>query len=883
MEHVTAKVKYRGRNGKTINTKATQMRFSVNCCFAYDNGPEDKKCLEILGNYLSSKGDHMVFYRGGKFFNYLLNHAPHLKSLVRFVIEDDPSLFGSKSCGIPIISPDELPKQIKTVFLCETLTYPRVQMQKKLRPDVEVVTPEILKDLNWHAIPERAWIPADETIYPMDVPEIKFLPNQDLILIDCPSRNLSLMPNGLGYVHNALKKEGIKFQTLDLDIIMYHRFHIHRLFDTHGKVLTPGGKELPDDPWMAESMDVWDDPDALKYFQSEIDETVRALVKAQPKILALSIQQCNINFCRGVVNGVKSCLPDTIILVGGYSCYQPSLGLRVFPECDYMVIGEGDLTIGPLVKRLISGERPHDLPGVLSRYDSSKRTFSPGPMLHDLDAPDMPKYEWFSLDVYRNYNHYRLTPIIASRGCRWSRCKFCGERLFWRIRNPKKFVDELEWLCDHGCDLFVFNESDLNGMPDVLLEICDEIIRRGLIVRLSGQLLINRKNTRAFFDRLRAAGFISLRFGVDGWSKNTLKMQCKGYSPPIISQNLKDCHEAGIYIEVNAVIGAPGETDEDIKESIELMLANKPYIGRLANINPLQLVPGSEYLLMPSKYNIHFREDKQKICEKYFSGIPSNLWYSTNPYIDEKIRQERCERILSTLRQNGFDFGAGAEPKVEAMERKNEVRVESDSPVEKAPSPQKAYTMFRYDNEFYRFNSDDRIDFIHLITKGSFWTEVRSFAKKCHILLQNLRRWKTYVGQSGWRTYTNRFKRFLQTDEMGSSANLPPKQAASPHIDCPEAISIVKLTKEMPPSGMSLVKENFCGYNILKVLSDFYAIKHGFLFDRGMAESGGYEPGACFKGKRVSDVQNLLTNYVSANNPPVTTSEETKSVTTKIV
>src|SRR5574337_131077 len=88
-------------------------------------------------------------------------------------------------------------------------------------------------------------------------------------------------------------------------------------------------------------------------------------------------------------------------------------------------------------------------------------------------------------------------------------------------------------------------ESDLNGMPEALLEICGEIIRRGLTIKLTGQLRVHKGSGREFFDRLKKAGFVSLRFGVDAWSENTLRLQQKGYTPEMISQNLKDCSEAG--------------------------------------------------------------------------------------------------------------------------------------------------------------------------------------------------------------------------------------------------------------------------------------------------------------------------------------------------
>ena len=153
-----------------------------------------------------------------------------------------------------------------------------------------------------------------------------------MLLVDCPARNLALMPNGLGYVHNALKKAGINFETFDLDIVTYHRYHIRRLFDEGGKIVMPSGREMPTDPWQAENYDLWENPEVLAYLTPIVEEAAVAIVKAKPKILGLSIQQCNTAFSRILVDRVKAALPDVVILVGGFSCYNPDIGLRAFPR-----------------------------------------------------------------------------------------------------------------------------------------------------------------------------------------------------------------------------------------------------------------------------------------------------------------------------------------------------------------------------------------------------------------------------------------------------------------------------------------------------------------------------------------------------------------------
>lgn len=626
---------------KTLRAEAKQMRFSSYRCFKNLNDSETIKCLKKIGDHLL-KLQNISLFPKNDFHKKLLELVPSLENHVL-------GTFNNIS---------ELPTVTKYLFLCETEAAKILSIKKKIPTDISVLTPDILKDIAWSEISENSWVPDVNSIYPIELPDIEFKTNLDLLVIDSPARNLAFLPNGLAYLHNALKKTSINFQTFDLDIITYHRYHMHRLLDRPEKILTPSGEEMHHDPWLAEAYDQWQKPEVIEYFRPIIDETVKKIIEADPKILGLSLQECNIRFAREIVRCVRTKIPDTVILVGGFSCYQPTIGRRAFPESDYMCIGEADLTIGPLVEALAKGEKPKDLPGVLSRFDSPDYSFTNYPMPMDLDTIEMAKYEWTDIKLYRNYNDYQLTPIIASRGCRWSRCTFCAERFYWRVRDPKLVVDEFEYLYDNGCDLFMFNESDLNGLPEKVLAICDEIIKRKLKIRLTGQLRIHKKSNRAYFDKLAEAGFVALRFGVDAWSKNTLKLQMKGYTVDMIKQNLEDCYNTGINTEVNTVIGIPGETEKDIDETIDLMLECKSFIGRHANMNTLILAIGSVYWEDPNRFSIIFHKySKEEIFEKFPSFIPSDLWHSEEPYIDQNVRINRYKRVIETLHKNSVDMG----------------------------------------------------------------------------------------------------------------------------------------------------------------------------------------------------------------------------------
>ncbi|MEW5766364.1 MAG: radical SAM protein [bacterium] len=522
------------------------------------------------------------------------------------------------------------------------------------------------------------------TIYPIEIPEIKFLPDQDFILLQLPMRYMPMMPNGLGYVHNILKRTRIRFQTVDLNIIFYHLYHSKRILNRLEKIVTPSGYVMKDDPWDNTNCDEWNKLEVIEHFRPEIKKIVNSLIKAHPKIIGLSLNGTNLSISREVVNEIRKTMPEVIVIVGGYDCVYPKVGPKKFSEFDYMIINEAEMTLSPLVKALLVGEKPKNLPGIISRYDSPDRVWESAPLFQDLDSIDFPRYEWTEINLYHTYDSKYLVPIVANRGCRWSKCRFCCECFHWRKRDPKKVVDEIEWFAEQRFTSFHFNESDFNCDQDTTFELCNEIIRRKLKISFAAAgFRIDRRNTREFFDHLHAAGFTSLQLGVDGWTNHTLRLQRKGYTMEIVEQNLRDCYEAGIFVSVNIVIGVPGETEEDVEESIDNMLKNKEYIDVVGTIEPLILGHGSEYYKNPQLYNIRFKDKKQDIYEKYPDAIPSELWYSVDPYIDHEVRIDRLKRITLALWNGGIYIGAYAK---QSIERKIKKAIALEPELEKALS-----------------------------------------------------------------------------------------------------------------------------------------------------------------------------------------------------
>ena len=824
-------------DGNKVSVPALKVRLSPFRLFSVQDEPA-RKCLKILGAKLASR-EHLVILGAGSLTQLLLDAYPRLRN--RAVVAALPGETALIEGARPL---DQLEIGTKehVYFLSHASWTKRAALRHLVPQNAEILEPDMLAALAPQALPSRAWIAQACSPYPMDIPAIEFRANADIVLLDCPGRNLGMMPNGLAYVHAALTGAGIAVSTLDLDIIVYHRYHAHRLLDLGQEVRLADGRTAPEDPWAAEQCGWWSDAAFVEMFRPEMGETLEALVRANPKVLGVSVHECNTLFTRKLVKRLRERCPDTVVLAGGYSCNQADVGLRAFPECDFMCIGEADLTAPELVKALLRGERPTDMPGVLSRGDSLFRVFEPGSIPMDLDALPRPAYPWVSdLFVYTNHDFYRLTPVIASRGCRWSKCRFCGECIPWRARDPVLFVDEMQELYEQGRELFMFNESDFNGSHKLVRAICEEIIRRDLKVRLTGQLRIDRKSTAEFFVLLKRAGFVSVRFGVDAWSANTLRIQNKGYTTDIIRQNLRDCHAAGIHCEVNVVIGVPGETESDLDESVALLLDNRENIDRIANTNPLMLVVGSAFWREPERYGIRFKEDKLDIMQRYPHAIPAHLWYSEDPFIDDAVRTSRFKRFLSRLSEAGFPMSDFAKKILtDVSEGTDSVRAGGATQgAQKEGEPQAPAAGCCTQVDIPKMQS--------ILDAG----QSQTFSEVAGpLFMYGSEVWAVTGGAS---LPASRPDPRLLKQGLASALQALLGLGAKPHESLPLWLEKQpeQVRRVIADSEVQMIRSDVFGFNLLEVRGEYFALRHGVPFDYHNAVNDLYSYGECLRASSV--------------------------------
>ena len=278
----------------------------------------------------------------------------------------------------------------------------------------------------------------------------------------------------------------------------------------------------------------------------------------------------DLQFCAEVR---RSAAPGALGLFGAAA---PSLLRRIEIESslDFVILGEAD---GPVVE-LMAGTSPADIPGLMFR-DGPRWVRNPErPMERDLDSIPFPRWD---LLPYQRYiipkssasGRLRFLPILSSRGCPFG-CSYCpypvGQGLKWRFRSPKNVVDEMEYLVKNfDVEHLLFRDPMFSMRQNRVVEICDEIIRRGLKVSWKCETRMDCLDEETIA-AMAKAGCAGVNFGVESIDP---EIQKGVHRKPILMdefvEKVRLCRKHNISTFAFFVVGLPGDTVHTILDSIE--------------------------------------------------------------------------------------------------------------------------------------------------------------------------------------------------------------------------------------------------------------------------------------------------------------------------
>ena len=191
----------------------------------------------------------------------------------------------------------------------------------------------------------------------------------------------------------------------------------------------------------------------------------------------------------------------------------------------------------------------------------------------------------YPLDFCRLPTHRYLSPGLilpysTTRGCYWSRCRFCPERAEGNIYTAvpaDRVIADLAALAEkHKPSLVHLTD---NAVPPGVME---RIVRKPFGVRWYGFARVTPHLADLDFCRgLRASGCAMLQLGIESGDPGVLDRLHKGIDLNIASKALKNLSRAGIAAYVYLLFGTPQETLPAARQTLEFTVRHSKEISFL--------------------------------------------------------------------------------------------------------------------------------------------------------------------------------------------------------------------------------------------------------------------------------------------------------------
>jgi anaerobic magnesium-protoporphyrin IX monomethyl ester cyclase len=281
------------------------------------------------------------------------------------------------------------------------------------------------------------------------------------------------------------------------------------------------------------------------------------------------------NSAKEIITIAKEVNPQATTMMGGsHVSFWDENALKECPSLDVIVRREGELTFIELLSKL---KNQASLSGVLGstfrQKDGTAFRNEDRPFMMDLDLLPTPAYHLLPLDSFHRMGK-TIFPLVSSRGCvQW--CDFCSTvRMFgrgYRVRNPKKVVDEMEMLHNkYGESQFTFYDDAFTVNRANTMKLCQDLKDRKLNVQWDCETRVDAVD-QELLQTMADNGCITIWFGVESGSEKVLGEMHKKINRDQIRNAFNMAQKTGMMTVASAIIGFPGETEETAWETIKFI------------------------------------------------------------------------------------------------------------------------------------------------------------------------------------------------------------------------------------------------------------------------------------------------------------------------
>jgi anaerobic magnesium-protoporphyrin IX monomethyl ester cyclase len=308
-------------------------------------------------------------------------------------------------------------------------------------------------------------------------------------------------------------------------------------------------------------------------------ELEKRIEDLSPSMVCASGFTCNAYACARVAEITKSIEGDIITLAGGqHFSFTADESLNDFPEIDFIVRGEGEVTLVELINTLRAGKTTARIKGLSFRHNGKNIHNRERGLIENLDTLPYPAYHLIKKNLSKYHfsmmagKNTRYMILEGSRGCS-HKCKFCTQwkhwNGVWRTKSASRIADEMEFLNDSFGGEFLWLTDDNFGYSKRASELWKELRSRKFTDNISWFFQARTDEVVKNPDlvgKLRDVGNTWNLIGVESHSPEVLKDFNKGVKVEDAYKAIKILNDNDILTQAMFVIGSRRDNSKSIEK-----------------------------------------------------------------------------------------------------------------------------------------------------------------------------------------------------------------------------------------------------------------------------------------------------------------------------
>jgi magnesium-protoporphyrin IX monomethyl ester (oxidative) cyclase len=282
----------------------------------------------------------------------------------------------------------------------------------------------------------------------------------------------------------------------------------------------------------------------------------------------------------------KEVNPEIVTIAGGHHVGSMPAGiLELYPPVDFAVKGEGEETLIDILDA-VNEENFNTLDGVTFREKEEIKTIPKTKFIMDIDSIPFPARHLFNMqryfDIAKSHgfsSEDTYTQMVNTRGCP-CKCTFCTLAapdgvpisVSQRRRSVDNILEEIEQLQKvYGIKEIHFEDDNLTADKKWAAELFDGMTKRKFDVKWhvpSGMAAYTMSDE--LIAKMKASGCNAVTIAIESGNQHVLdKLMRKPLRLKTIPSLVKNIRKHGIDIRAFFLLGFPGETKDNMRETLE--------------------------------------------------------------------------------------------------------------------------------------------------------------------------------------------------------------------------------------------------------------------------------------------------------------------------